>query len=432
MKHRKTNWLTIGLGLGSTLLLGMTACRDEDGGISLPTAGSAGSAGTDASGGTGSGNAGSASADAGDPAVDPAGGQGGETAASGGSSAGKSGGKAGSNGSGGSRTTNDSGAGGETDEAGGEGGSPAAGSGGAPSAGSGGTGATGGDNAGTGGTDVAAGTGGTGGDSAGSGGSGGSGPLTQCIYHSDPAPQGGGEGGAPAAPGGVEVATNAFLGPYLTDLAGMTLYIYGADVPGDCNNPPVSNCSADCAIAWPIFDAKERGLDETLDDSVFGTLDRGDGTFQTTYYGWPLYYYKSDTAPNTINGQGKGKTWFTAEVKLPNLMIMRGPVSGGGVKYLSDDRGYTLYSLPTDTVGNGGSDPVSACSGSCLDSFRPFAPGDVFPVTPLEPRDITLFFRGDGTLQTAFKGAPLYYSTTDVRPGQQNGVNLLGGALVAP
>jgi predicted lipoprotein with Yx(FWY)xxD motif len=422
--HRKTNWLTIGLGLGSTLLLGMSGCRDKDGGIALP---SAGSAGMDASGGTAFGEAGSMSADAGDPALDPAGGHGGELEGSGGKG-GSATGKGGSqHSSGGSHSS----AGTHSDDGGGEGGSPDEGSGGTPSAGSAGTGATGGDSAGTGGSGASGGSGGTGGESGGSAGSGG-GPLTQCIFHSAPAPQSGGEGGAPAAPGGVEVATNAFLGPYLTDLAGITLYIYGADVPGDCNNPPVSNCWADCAIAWPIFDAKERTLDETLDDGVFGTLDRGDGTFQTTYYGWPLYYYKSDTAPNTINGQGKGKTWFTAEVSLPNLMIMRGPVSGGGIKYLSDDRGYTLYSLPGDSVGSGGSDPVSSCTGTCSDSFKPFAPGDVFPVTPLEPRDITLFLRDDGELQTAFKGAPLYYSTADVRPGQQNGLSLLGGALVTP
>ena len=43
-----------------------------------------------------------------------------------------------------------------------------------------------------------------------------------------------------------------------------------------------------------------------------------------------------------------------------------------------------------------------------------------------------LFFRTDGALQAAYKGTPLYYSALDTRPGAQNGLNLLGGALVVP
>lgn len=267
---------------------------------------------------------------------------------------------------------------------------------------------------------------------AGAGGSVDEVPAKLCLFHSAPSVVAGGEGGAAPAPTGVAVATNAFVGPYLTDLAGLALYIYGADVPGDCNTPPVSNCTADCLQSWPLFDAGERQLDPTLDDGVFGTIDRGGGVYQTTYYGWPLYRYKSDTASNMINGQGKGKTWFAAEVELPNLMIMRGPVSGGGVKYLSDDRGHTLYSLAGDTLGGVGVSPKSACTGPCLDAFTPFAPGAVYPVTSIEPHDVGLFFRADGGLQTAYKGNPLYYAKSDVQPGQTNGLALFGGALVAP
>jgi predicted lipoprotein with Yx(FWY)xxD motif len=185
-------------------------------------------------------------------------------------------------------------------------------------------------------------------------------------------------------------------------------------------------------VSWPIFDAGERTLATGLDDAVFGTIDRGDGTFQTTYYGWPLYRYKSDTAANTINGQGKAKTWFAAEVSLPNLMIMRGPVSGGGIKYLGDDRGRTLYSLSGDTLGGTGVEPASACTGPCTDAFVPYAPGAVYPVTSIEPHDVALFFRADGKLQTAYKGAPLYYAKGDVHAGEQNGLTLFGGALVLP
>jgi predicted lipoprotein with Yx(FWY)xxD motif len=392
----------------------MVSCQGDTGGLVLPDAGSGGK-----------------------------GGSGGEQSGVGGNGVGGTLAQAGSDEVAGSGNDPTSGTGGGTSSGGKGGGSDMPHTGGTHS--TGGSGASGGsaDTSGTGGSGDASAEGGAGGEMSsagagntpGEGGAGGSAeevPASLCIFHSAPSIVGGGEGGAAPAPTGVALGNNAFVGPYLTDLAGMTLYIYGADVPGDCNNPPVSNCTADCTQSWPIFDAGERQLDATLDPNVFGTIDRGNGVFQTTYYGWPLYRYKSDTTPNTINGQGKSKTWFAAEVELPNLMIMRGPVSGGGVKYLSDDRGRTLYSLSGDTVGGIGVAPASACTGACLDAFLPFAPGAVYPVTSIEPHDVALFFRADGGLQTAYKGAPLYYAKSDDRAGTTNGLTLFGGALVTP
>jgi predicted lipoprotein with Yx(FWY)xxD motif len=422
------SWLVLALGLGSPLLLGTISCESNGGGISLPRAGSSGakatggkggggSAGSDASGASGEADTGGLGGK--QAATGGTGGKGGKGGASssagndstgGTTSSGGSSGDGGTGGDGGTSGATDGGASGEagTSPNGGEGNEPGEG-------GAGGTSGTG-----TGGTDA--------------GGTGGTDPGSQpsCIFHSDPVAGAGGEGGVPPVANGIAVANNAFLGPYLTDLAGLTLYIYGADVPGDCTQAPVSNCIDDCTQSWPIFDAGERTLASTLDPAVFGTIQRTDGSYQTTFYGWPLYRYKTDTAANMITGQGKGKTWFTAEVSLPNLMIMRGPVSGGGIKYLSDDRGHTLYSLPGDTLGTGDLDPVSSCTGTCLDSFIPFAPGDVYPVTTLEPHDIGLFFREDGTLQTSFKGAPLYYAKSELHAGEQLGLGTLGAALVLP
>ena len=403
----------LGLGFMSPLLLSAVSCQSDTGGLVLPQAGSAASGRGGSSDGAVGGDT---SAQAGSDEVAGVGGHDENMPASGGSTGGShaGGGKGGSssshtggtNSGGGSDST---GTGGSADSGGTSPSNPEAGAGGE--------------------------TGGTG-DAPSEGGAGGSPdevPAKLCVFHSAPSIVGGGEAGAGPAPNGVALGNNAFVGPYLTDLAGITLYIYGADVPGDCATPPVSNCTADCLQSWPIFDAGERQLAPTLDDGVFGTIDRGGGVFQTTYYGWPLYRYKSDTVANTINGQGKGKTWFAAEVELPNLMIMRGPVDSGGVKYLSDDHGHTLYSLSGDTVGGIGVQPKSACTGACLDAFTPFAPGAVYPVTSIEPHDVGLFFRADGALQTAYKGFPLYYAKSDLLAGQTNGLNaLFGGALVTP
>jgi predicted lipoprotein with Yx(FWY)xxD motif len=412
----KRSFLVVGLGLGSPLLLGTVSCESTDGGLELPHAGSAG---TGSAGKAHGGSSGAPQAQAGND-EGGAGGQGDAQAGAGGSATGgthATGGSGGSGGKGGSSTSHGG--------SGGKGGSTSTGGSSSLAGGPDMTDAGGGGEAGSAGAP----------DQSGEGGAGGTPDIEEekvCIFHSAPALTSGGEGGGAPAPNGVAIATNAFVGPYLTDLAGLALYIYGADVPGDCDVPPVSNCIDDCTQSWPIFDAGERTLASTLDDAVFGTIDRGNGVFQTTYFGWPLYRYKSDTTSNTINGQGKGKTWYAAEVSLPNLMIMRGPVAGGGIKYLSDIRGRTLYALSADTLGGSGTNPVSACTGTCLDAFRPFAPGEVYPVTGLEPHDLALFFRADGTLQTSYKGAPLYLAKGDLHAGQQNGLTLFGGALVLP
>jgi predicted lipoprotein with Yx(FWY)xxD motif len=406
MQHANFHFIQ-GLGIGAITLVSVFACAngDDPGGMQTNggKSGGGGKAGSSAQGKGGSTFGGSPNGTAGEIGES---GAGGEFAGEGGSSSGKggSGGKLGTAGKGGTGTLGGAGAGGQAGEDAGNGGEPSLG------------GSAGSENGG------------------GLGGSGGNPPSTSCIYHSAPVVstgqggggagggQGGGGAGGSAPLSGVKVATHTFLGPYLTDSAGYALYIYGADVPGDCNNLPVTNCYNDCALAWPIFNANARELDPALDDAAFGTIERTDGTFQTTYYGWPLYYYKSDTAPNVINGQNKAKIWFAAETHLPNLMIMRTPVAAGGIKYLSDDRGYTLYAHAADTVGTTGTAPVSACTGACLDAYAPYAPDEIFPVTYLEPHDVRFFFRADGTYQASFKGAPLYYSRADVRAGEQNGL----------
>jgi predicted lipoprotein with Yx(FWY)xxD motif len=410
MQHANSHFIQ-GLGLGAIALVSMFACAngDDPGGIAPNggkggKGGAGGKAGSSAQGKSGSANFGGASA-----------GSAGEIGESGGGGA-------------------PAGEGGSTS---GEGGSGTAGKGGTGMIGGADGGGQAGEDAGNAGDPSFGGNAAGGSGSGGLGGSGGNGPSSNCIYHSPPVvgtgQGGGGSGGGSGGGGsggdggsaprsGVKVASHTFLGPYLTDSAGYALYIYGADVPGDCNNLPVTNCYNDCAIAWPIFNANARELDPALDDTAFGTIERTDGTFQTTYYGWPLYYYKSDTAPNVINGQNKAKIWFAAETHLPNLMIMRTPVAAGGIKYLSDDRGYTLYAHAADTVGTPGTAPVSACTGACLDAYAPYAPDEVFPVTYLEPHDVRFFFRADGTYQASFKGAPLYYSRADLRAGQQNGL----------
>lgn len=274
---------------------------------------------------------------------------------------------------------------------------PASGGGGGASAGSGGTGGT-------------SGSGGTGGN-AGTSGSGGA-------------------GGAPGPTFTVTVQTSPFVGTYLADSAGRSLYTYGADLPGDCHTPPVSQCVADCLVSWPLFPASTRVLAAGLDDNAFGVIQRSDGTWQTTYFGWPLYYYKTDLTLGQVVGQGKGKTWHLAQVRLPGVVIMS---KTGSPKYLGDRSGHTLYVSAADQAASGANPAVSACSGSCLSTFEPFHEENFSVVTSLAMADFGAFVPvGTGALQVTYKGMPLYRAATDLKSGDVTGTASAGFTAALP
>lgn len=273
-----------------------------------------------------------------------------------------------------------------------------------------------------------------------------------CPFHTDPIDPGGaggmpgaggnggtagagvtgGAGGSAGAPGPaltVTLQTSPFVGTYLADAAGRTLYTFGNDLPGDCHTPPVSNCVTDCLISWPIFPAGARVLAPGLDDAAFGAIHRDDGTWQTTYYGWPLYYYKTDLLLGQVAGQAKGKTWHIVEKKLPAVFIMK-PQS---LKYLADASGHTLYVSANDQAGSAASDPVSNCTGSCLTTFEPFHEKNFSVVTSLLIADFASFVRADkGSLQVSYKGMPLYRAVTDLKSGDMNGTAVSGFTAAVP
>jgi predicted lipoprotein with Yx(FWY)xxD motif len=260
----------------------------------------------------------------------------------------------------------------------------------------------------------------------GEGGAGTTPVAMSCLFHTDATGDVGAGGAPPAAT--VVLQTNGFVGSYLTDAAGRTLYTYGGDLPGDCHTPPVSLCVVDCLTSWPIFDAGSRVLGAGLNDAAFGAIDRGDGTWQTTYYGWPLYYYKSDLTLGQFAGQGKGKTWHAAELTLPSVVIMK----AGMTKYLADGAGHTLYISAADQVGTGQDDPVSACDQQCLGNFAPFREKHLSVVTSLEEADFSVFVRGADGLQIAYKGMPLYRALTDLKSGDTTGIASPGFTAAVP
>ncbi len=103
----------------------------------------------------------------------------------------------------------------------------------------------------------------------------------------------------------VNLATSATLGSYLVDGKGRTLYYFTKDSPG------VSNATAAIIANWPVFYAATITTSSAaLNPADFGSITRSDGTMQTTFKSYPLYYYINDKAPGDTNGQGLNNVWF--------------------------------------------------------------------------------------------------------------------------
>jgi predicted lipoprotein with Yx(FWY)xxD motif len=96
------------------------------------------------------------------------------------------------------------------------------------------------------------------------------------------------------------------VGKFFADSKGMTLYIFKKDSPGK------SVCAGPCVEKWPLYFREKVAVPEGVSAGDFGTIPREDGKQQTTYKGWPLYYYAGDKAPGDVSGQGLGTVWFVA------------------------------------------------------------------------------------------------------------------------
>jgi predicted lipoprotein with Yx(FWY)xxD motif len=197
------------------------------------------------------------------------------------------------------------------------------------------------------------------------------------------------------------------LGIILVDAEGMTLYYFAKDVPAS----GTSSCYGQCEVAWPVFSADPVTVSSPLDPADFGTITRTDGTKQTTYHGWPLYYFQADTKPGDVKGENVGNNWFVFN---PDESVLIAQNTDLGF-YLTDTTGKTLYFFTKDTTG------TSTCTGSCLAKWPAFSADPVSAPSVLKPSDFSSITRSDGVKQTAFMGRPLYYFADDVKPGEVKG-----------
>ncbi|HEY9595012.1 MAG TPA: hypothetical protein VHE79_11075 [Spirochaetia bacterium] len=203
----------------------------------------------------------------------------------------------------------------------------------------------------------------------------------------------------------IQVLTSPSGVQYLADSSGMTLYYYTKDANGQ------SACYGGCAAAWPVFYADTVTVPGSLSASDFGTVTRTDGSKQTTYRGWPLYYWAKDMKTGDMTGEGVGKVWYV--LKVPSYTVMVATSELGN--YLVDGDGNTLYWFTKDSPN------ASACSGDCIKAWPSFDPASFVVTSNLNASDFGLITRADGTQQATFKRMPLYYWVKDTKRGDTTG-----------
>src|SRR5690606_13134968 len=84
---------------------------------------------------------------------------------------------------------------------------------------------------------------------------------------------------------GILVKTDATFGLVLTDSVGHILYFFSRDADGN------SACAGNCQSIWPAYYSSHAASSEGIERGDIGSITLADGSLQTTYKGWPLYYY---------------------------------------------------------------------------------------------------------------------------------------------
>jgi predicted lipoprotein with Yx(FWY)xxD motif len=152
-----------------------------------------------------------------------------------------------------------------------------------------------------------------------------------------------------------------------------------------------------------------------LMSSDFGTITRTDGNKQTTYKGWPLYYWFKDKVAGDMTGEGVAKEWYVLTV--PAYTVMIGTTKDLG-NFLVDGSGNTLYWFTKDSAN------TSACSGDCIKAWPAFSADSFAVPSALKAADFGTITRADGAKQSTYKGYPLYYWVKDKMHGDVTGQNV--------
>ena len=228
---------------------------------------------------------------------------------------------------------------------------------------------------------------------------------------------------------------DATFGDILTDNQSRSLYFFTRDQDG------TNHCTGGCTLKWPVFYSEEIILatGSSVNPSDFGSITLADGTTkQTTFKGWPLYYFSPGgdaviEEPGATAGDGFGSVWYIAKPDF-SIMIADAQLIGnngknyksdytegdGITKYFVDAKGRTLYAFVNDTKDtNNFTNPDLSNNGS-------------WPIFYTEITNLPSGMNKDdfseilvhGQKQLTFKGWPVYYFGNDATRGQNKGVSV--------
>ena len=226
---------------------------------------------------------------------------------------------------------------------------------------------------------------------------------------------------------GVILTTNATYGPILTDSVGNTLYFFSLDANGN------SACSGNCLVAWPVYYTPNVTTDAGLNKDDFATIIRSDGTPQTTYKGWPLYYFNNDAKPGDVNGENVNNVWFVAKPNYTLMLANNQLVGNDGKQYKSD---YTEGTGITQYFTDGAGRTLYAFTPDKFDKnnyTKPdFSNNATWPIYETDVNDLPSVINKDdvgiidvfGKKQLTYKGWPLYYFGPDAKRGDTKGVSV--------
>lgn len=225
----------------------------------------------------------------------------------------------------------------------------------------------------------------------------------------------------------LQLSTDATFGSVLSDANGKTLYFFAIDANG------TSGCTGNCELAWPVYYAGNETAPTGLVATDIATITRADGKKQTTYKGWPLYYYAGDAAKGEIKGDGSGGTWFVAKpdysVMLANNQLLGNngknytadlKEATGITQYLTDAAGRTLYAYAPDTFN------VNTYTKADLSNNGtwPIYESEILNVPSVLKKDMFVQITAVGKKQLTYKGHPLYYFGPDAKRGDNKGVSV--------
>lgn len=203
------------------------------------------------------------------------------------------------------------------------------------------------------------------------------------------------------------IPRNVEAGVYLTDVHGMTLYVYEGD-----QTPGKSECEGECAVSWPPLIVK----DEPENDP-WSVVQREDDTLQLSWLEKPLYRSVKDTHPGSKIGADRGGIWRPAFIPLdmPAGFTLKQTLVG---RTLSDARGITLY-----WKGDLGPDAKNISDDArAPSSWSPYAA----PMIAAAEKPWSIIHGDDGTRQWAYAGKPLYRYSKDKDAGDVKGFGVDG------